>query len=380
MSQKPKRVLYVITKSNFGGAQRYVFELATEMQKLGYEVAVACGGKDELVTKLQSANIKTYQVNGFQRDVSVFRELKAMISLMRIIQNYQPDIIHLNSAKAGGLGALVARILRVPKIIFTVHGWPFLEPRSKSWRRLAWIGSYLTSLLVHQIIVVSKNDLENTRMPGVRNKCTVIHTAIAEFNLLPREEARRILFSETDTERYRSNIWLVTVAELNNNKNHTVAIDAVAEFNSVHPNKIFYTIIGQGELINSLKDQVSLKGMNDYICFLEYIENARQYLLAFDIFLLPSKKEGLPYALLEAGLASLPCIASEVGGIKEVITNKISGVLTDPTNHMSIVSALELLINYPDKRTLYSDNLANSIRNNFTLETMIEKTETIYLY
>ena len=376
--QNHKKILYIITKSNFGGAQKYVYELATEMRKLDYEVAVACGGNGELVEKLHQANIKTYEVNGFQRDISIFKEIKAFFSLIRIIHNFQPDIVHLNSAKAGGLGALTSRLLRVPKIIFTVHGWSFLEPRPRLWKILAWLGSYFTCLLAHKIITVSQHDFRHTNMPGVQKKLTTIHTAIASYPLLPREEAREKLIGKTLTDQHLSNLWLVTIAELNNNKNHVTAIDAVAEYNSSHANKIFYTLIGSGELQNSLKEQVNLRGMTDYVLFLDYVENAKQYLLAFDIFLLPSKKEGLPYVLLEAGLAGLPCIASRDGGIPEVISDQESGLLIDPNNHMSIIEALTQLMNNPDERMAYSYNLADSIRNNFNLEQMVKSTEEIY--
>ena len=372
------KILYVITKSNFGGAQKYVYELAVEMKRQGYVVAVACGGRGELVDRLKSADITTYEVKGLERDISILKEIKAIVSLTKIIYQIKPGIIHLNSAKAGLLGSIIARLLRVPKIIFTAHGWPFLEPRSRTWQNLAWLGSYFTSLLSHHIINVSQFDFQHGKMPGVQSKSSVIHTAISEFPLLSREEARNLLIGEEKTEQHRSNLWLVSVAELNHNKNHATAIDAVAEFNTTHANKIFYTIIGSGDLQNSLKDQVKLRGLNDYVQFLDYVENANQYLLAFDIFLLPSKKEGLPYALLEAGLAGLPCIASRVGGIPEVISDGESGLLTDPNNHMTIVNALDLMINYPNQRFLYSENLRQDIQTKFNFSKMVEGTKSIY--
>jgi glycosyltransferase involved in cell wall biosynthesis len=86
----------------------------------------------------------------------------------------------------------------------------------------------------------------------------------------------------------------------------------------------------------------------------------------------------LPYALLEAGLAGLPCIASKVGGIPEVIIDHESGLLTDPNNHMTIVSALDLLINHPDQRFLYSENLKQDIQTNFNIGKMLKETESLY--
>ncbi len=372
------RILYVITKSNFGGAQRYVFELATTMQQRGFTVAVACGGTGELIDRLAAAGITTFHITGLERDISLKRELSALYCLAHIIRNFDPDLIHLNSTKAGLLGSLVARLLFVPRIIFTAHGWPFREQRSLTWRLMAWTGSYLTALFAHHTIEVSQNDHEDVHMPGTNQKRTVIPTAVSPFPLLGRAEARLALLPAETISAHLSNIWLVTIAELNHNKNHTTAIDAVAEFNSTHSNKIFYTILGAGELENPLKEQVALRGLTDYVHFHGYTKDARQYLLAFDIFLLPSKKEGLPYALLEAGLAEVPCMASAVGGISEVLTDQATGILINPDNHMSIVTALEDLLQNPDNRTHFATALKAHIVAEYSTTTMLDRTEKLY--
>jgi glycosyltransferase involved in cell wall biosynthesis len=179
-------------------------------------------------------------------------------------------------------------------------------------------------------------------------------------------------------QQHNQNIWLVTAAELTQNKNHSTAIDAVAEYNSTHASKVFYTIIGDGELRHSLEEQVALRGLRDYVHFAGYVADARYYLQAFDIFLLPSKKEGLPYALLEAGKVGLPCIASNVGGIPEIITHHESGFLIEAHMHMSIVSALGTILENPDLRTAYASALQEDIERDFNQSTMLEKTLALY--
>ena len=222
-------------------------------------------------------------------------------------------------------------------------------------------------------------------------------TAVAEFG----KEVKQILkkanvktYSYKEVIGYRNaseedlgSNWFGT--EMNENEsimfyafvqkeNVELVCDAVAEFNSTHSTKIFYTIIGAGELENSLKEQVDLRGLREYVSFKGYQSDARKYLLAFDIFLLPSKKEGLPYALLEAGIAGLPSIASNVGGIPEVIEDKISGLLINSDNHMSITAALEFLLNNPDERNNYAQNLREDMNTHFALFMMIEKTKAVY--
>lgn len=332
-----------------------------------------------MVCKLREFDIKTFEIEGSQRDISIMKEFQAISSLIKIIRTYQPDIVHLNSSKIGLLGSLGARLLTVPKIVFTAHGWPFLEPKRWYWRAMAWIGSYLTGLLSHEVILISNNDQIHTNMPGVLSKTTVIYPSISNFPLLSREEARARLFPPEIIEAHLQNIWLVTHGEINHNKNLTTVIDAIAEFNSVHQTKIFYTIIGSGDLEESLQEQVELKGITEYVNFVGYKENARQYLLAFDMYVISSLKEGLPYSLLEAGLVGLPSIASNEGGIPEVVFDYESGLLINPHNHMSIVDALDFLLNNPDKRSIYSENLSRHIKNNFDLLTMFKKTLEIYV-
>lgn len=373
-----KKVLYVITKSNFGGAQRYVYELATALQTDGHQVVVASGGTGELTKRLEAAGVKTYTVAGLGRDIKALADIKAFFSLLSIMRSFRPEVVHLNSGKAGLLGAVAARFTSIPKIVFTAHGWSFLEPRTRLWKTLTWIGSYITALCAHQVILVSDNDLKHTRMPGVQKKSTVIHTAVVDFPRLSREAARLALFSEEEISAHLHDLWLITNAELNHNKNHTTAIDAVAEFNSTHSTKIFYTIIGEGESLSSLREQVDLRGQNEYVQFKGYQSDARQYLLAFDIFLLPSKKEGLPYALLEAGVAGLPVIASNVGGIPEIIEDQVSGYLINPDNHVSITDALDYLLNNPDERTTFAVNMKEKMALHFALSQMILKTKKVY--
>ncbi len=377
-STSTTRILFVITKTNFGGAQRYVYDLAVAMRDRGYLVAVAGGGQGDLITRLTAENITTYEIAGAQRDFSLLKELKVLRSLTNIVRDFKPDIIHTNSSKLGGVGSFIGRMLGVPRIIFTAHGWPFLEPRSASWRTLAWLGSYATALLAHRVILVSEHDLRHTTMPGARHKCTVIHTAVSDFSTLPREDARRALVGDSMTDTHAHNVWVGTIGELNHNKNHETAIDAIATFNRTHQSKIFFLIIGEGELRQKLEEQVSLRGLTDYVQFVGQRTEAKQYLNAFDIFLFPSHKEGLPYALLEAGKVGLPCVASFVGGIPEVIENLKTGLLINPHQSDSIETALQHLINEPNARVHYGDNLQAHITESFDLKTMIEKTVEIY--
>lgn len=372
------KILFVVTKSNWGGAQRYVYELATNLPDETYEVAVAFGGGGALKTKLETAGIRTLTIASLKRDISVLDEIRSSIELWRIYKNEQPDIVHLNSAKALGLGALIGRIAGIPRIVSTVHGWPFLEPRNDVWRAFAWIMSWFSALLAHHIILVSRHDRAQF-MPLVGNKCTVIHPALPQVEFKPRDEARQQLFPESVREKHAQDIWVVTVAELTRNKNLFAALDAVAAFNTESEWKIFYAILGDGELKDELAIHIEKRGLRHHAMLAGYIEDARTYLKAFDIFLLPSKKEGLPYALLEAGAAGLPAIASDVGGIPEVIRHGESGLLIDPDDVRTITRALRMFVTDPTLRTTCQAALARTVAEQFALPTMVERTRGVYI-
>ena len=124
---RPQKVLLVITKSNFGGAQRYVFELATRLMSDGYEVAVALGGEGALKDKLINASIKVFPLSDAQRDINIKKEIRVLWRIFKIAREWRPDVMHLNSPKIGGLGVVAGKLAGVKKIFYTNHGWPVGE-------------------------------------------------------------------------------------------------------------------------------------------------------------------------------------------------------------------------------------------------------------
>ena len=123
------RILYLITKANWGGAQRYVYDLATAAKTQGYDVSVAYGEEGPLAPRLRASGIPAERIRGLARDIGWLREARAFFSLLRLLRRERPEVIHINSSKAGILGCLAARFTGVPRIIFTAHGWAFNEAR-----------------------------------------------------------------------------------------------------------------------------------------------------------------------------------------------------------------------------------------------------------
>jgi glycosyltransferase involved in cell wall biosynthesis len=373
-----QKILYIITKSNFGGAQRYVYDLATSLPKDRFEVSVAMGGNGLLKTRLEEAGIQTYEVRGFERDIDIFKEFRSMRELFMLMRKVRPDIVHLNSSKAGGTGALIARLCGVKQIIFTAHGWPFYEPRGFIARTLIWFFSYLTTLLVHKVIVVSEHDKLNARMPGFQGKITKIHTALPPIEFEERMVAREALFSSELIRAHEHDTWLVSTGELTSNKNVGALIEAFATLPSTTRERCFLTIVGDGELRVHLESLVRFYELTDRVHFTGFVPEVRRFLTAFDVFVMPSLKEGFPYGLLEAGVAGLACIASNVGGIPEILADGTTGILTDPCDVKSIRDAIVRLEEDPHLRATFGKLLSEHVHSTYTLSHMVEETVRLY--
>jgi glycosyltransferase involved in cell wall biosynthesis len=376
---KKIKVLVVITKSNFGGAQKYVYDLATNLPSDTFDVAVALGGTGTLVKKLHAQNIRVIAIPSLSRDIHVRKDLSSFKELLRIFHTERPDVVHLNSSKIGGLGALAAYITRIPRTIFTAHGWAWHEPHRSFAERIAIkIASWITIMLAHKTIAVSEVIQKEARLPFVHNRIVVIKNGISSVEFLSRTLARDHLGAHAKTSLGYETFVIGTIAELHISKGLTYAIEACALFVKSNP-KFRYFIIGEeGAQRMALEAQIARHGLKNQILIAGVVDDAVRYLKAFDCFLLPSLKEGLPYGLIEAGLAGLPVVATQTGGIPDVITHNVNGLLVEPRNAAGIAQAIKTLSNDPALRTRLGTALHRKVLSEFSLENMIKETIALY--
>ena len=238
------------------------------------------------------------------------QECKSFFELLRVIKEERPEILHLNSSKAGGLGALAGRIAGVPRIVFTAHGWAHREPRPWYERALIWLTSWITILLAHRVITVSQYDYANAPVLFSRRKLTVIHNGIDLRMTFGSGERVRNAFP-------RGVRITGTIGDLSKNKNHISLIEQ-ARANS----QMYIAIVGdEGPERAHLEAKIAEYALEERVKIFGVIP-ANEALRGFDVFTLPSLKEGLPYVLIEARIAGLPIIANRVGGVSEVLDAK----------------------------------------------------------
>jgi glycosyltransferase involved in cell wall biosynthesis len=374
MQEKKKKILFVITKGNFGGAQRYVYDLATNLPKDQFEVVVACGEGGLLVERLKEAKIRTIEIEGLGRDIEASKDFKVFKNLIKILKEEKPDVIHLNSSKIGGLGALAGRITGVPRIIFTGHGWAFNENRNFLSKIIILFLHWLTIMLSHTTIAVSgKAKKDISFLPFIKDKIMVVYNGILGFETLPKEEARRILASK-DFEK----VIIFSISELHKNKGIDVALRALFLLPKEIREKIFYCVASPGEERENLERLAKELGVENIVRFLGFVPNAKKLLSGADIFLLPSRTEAFPYSILEAGMVGLPIIATGVGGVPEVIHDMQNGILVHPRNPKEIAGAILYLFDHQDKQKEFSKEIKKIVSNFFSFEKMLG--ETIKLY
>ncbi len=394
MPNEKLKILYVITKSNWGGAQRYVFDLATMLPRDSFEPTVALGGNGPLKDRLIAAGIPVIPIKNLERDVNFWKDLGSFFELWKIFRREKPNVVHLNSSKSGGLGTLAARLASIPRIIFTVHGWPFNEDRSVIFKIITKFLSWITSLLVTDLIILSEKELRQTAsLPFATRKATQIYLGINPTAFLPQTEVQAIIAAKINkpADFFKGKTVIGTISELHPNKGLEFAIRAIALLcnpsvipaeagiqNKFTKNNLAFIVIGTGELETELKNLVQKLHLTDTVFFTGFIENADRLLKAFDIFTLTSLKEGLPYAVLEAGAAGVPIIASAVGGIPEVINSENCGNLTTPKDTAAIAAALAELIANPILHAQKSAALQARLASTFTPQQMLERTLNLY--
>lgn len=383
--QEKKKILYVITKGNFGGAQKYVYDLATNLPKDKFEVSVACGQGELLIERLKDLNIRTIQIEGLEREINIKKDFKTFKDLIKIIKEERPNVVHFNSSKIGLLGSLVVLYFKILNLfrtsnfefraLFTSHGWAFNEQnRSTLSKIIFYLGHYLTVLICDKTVAVSeKTKRDISFLPFIKNKIAVIHNGINNFETLPKDEARLILASKENEK-----IILFSLSELHNNKGIDIAIKALSLLPRVAREKIIYTIAGDGEERENLQKFVSSLGINESVRFLGFVADAKKLLSGADIFLFPSRTENLPFSILEAGNAGLPIISTSVGGIPEVIRDMQNGILVHAKNPKEIAEAILYCLDHPEKQKEFGQEIKKTVSNFFSLEKMLEETEKIY--
>ncbi len=412
-----KKILYIITQSEFGGAQRYLLELISYLDPEKYEISVAAGlvhrsfseggtGGD-LLDRLRAQNCQIYPLKHLVREISPIHDILAYFELKKLISEVKPDIVQLLSTKAGILGSLAAKRWKknsqsirekinsqnirddnkndsqkisetdsrfISEIIYRIGGWVFLEELPK-WKKMLYKKLEKWTAKFKDVIVVN---CEAHRQLAIKlkiaqpEKIVTIYNGIDldKLNFLPYDEARKKL-STINNEQ----LTIGCIANFYKNKGLEYLIKAVSQLSIINYQLL---IIGDGIERENLVKLIKELDVEDRVILTGQLPNAYQYLKAFDVFVLPSIKEGQPWSILEAMAAEVPIIATNIAAIPEMLKDGESGLLVEPKNPKAIAEKIEYLI----KNSEIAKNLASSaqkeVDKKFTVEKMVQETERLY--
>ncbi|OGF19874.1 hypothetical protein A3G56_00540 [Candidatus Falkowbacteria bacterium RIFCSPLOWO2_12_FULL_45_10] len=384
------KILYLVTQSDFGGAQRYVYDLATNLSE-NFTIVVAGGEQGyegELVKKLNKSGIRYLPLSHLKRVISPWHDWSAFWQIVHLIQTEKPDIVHLNSSKISILGSLAAWWCKVPKIIYTVHGWVFSEDLPLRKKYFYKILEKLTARFKTDIICLSEWEKQNTvrRQIAPAKKISVIYNGIAPINFLPRAEARAQLAKTAGAQIDDQTILIGSIGNLYKNKGYEYLIEAIKISNipaspagRQYPiSNIKLIIIGSGPEQNNLQLQINNYELQNKIILTGSIGDAAQLLSAFDIYVCSSVKEGLPYSILEAMQAGLPIVATPVGAIPEIITDGQTGLLVKSGNAAALADKLSYALNRLSVSKQIGVEANKQVIAKYALRAMIKETANLY--
>jgi glycosyltransferase involved in cell wall biosynthesis len=360
----PQSILLVIDDASIGGGQQHVLALAQRLTARGLKVAVACEATGHLVDELSSASIPHHAVR-----LRETPSLRGLADLVRALRACGAQLVHTHGGTAGFYGRLAARRVGDVRTVHTYHGIHYL--RQKAFRK-RFLHRAIDRFLLRwtdEVICVanSDRDLALQERLALPDHVSVIYNGID----LSRFERR-------GTEGRADDRFIVgTVGRLHEQKGHVHLLEAAALVRRTHP-QVRFRIIGDGPLRERLEAQARMHRVEDIVEFLGARSDVPAQLRQFDLFVLPSLWEGLPYVLLEAMATGLPVVATDVDGVREVITDGREGMLVPSRNAQALAAAVIDLAGNGARREGLGARGAQTVRERFTLEGMIEQTVSVY--
>ncbi|MFN7919155.1 MAG: glycosyltransferase family 4 protein [Bryobacteraceae bacterium] len=357
-----RKILFVITRAEMGGAQTHVVDLLRGMQGR-VDGHVATGEHGYLTETAAAMGVPFSVLPDLVQPTHPWKDNKALLALRRVIAELRPDIVHTHTSKAGTLGRLAARLAGVPAI-FTAHSWAFSEGVSWKWKAIGIPTERLAARWTSRIINVSEANrrLALAHRVGAPGLHVTIHNGIEDSPL-------RATPGEDSAEPR-----VIMVARFAAQKNHRLLLDAAASL--ARPFRL--VLVGDGPLRTEMEALARTLGIASRVEFTGERRDVGQLLASSHVFALATNWEGLPISILEALRAGLPVVSSDVGGVNEMVTEGGNGFLVNPGDTPGFAGVLDRLLADSAMRAHMGRASRTRFENEFTSESMIEKTLTVY--
>lgn len=358
------KILYVVLGTNLNGTERYVVDIARNLPKDKYDVCIATPMKSNLSKFLEKFQVKEFvfdngTVSGFS--------LKGIVNIFKFIYKQKIDIVHSNS---GILPCIIGKVFFNKVCFETRHGLFYTKKQLKNLSFKRKIVEYLKQYFVNYEIAISENDKKMmNKYFGIRNrKIKLIYNGIAMEDFIP--------FRKSSDYSNDNKLKLVNVGRMTFQKAQDVLLDSVNLLKKNYQN-FSLTIIGEGKEKNNLLKYVKENSLENFVNIEYYKEDIFDYLRNFDILILSSRFEGIPYIMLESMAIGLPVIVTDVGGISNVIKNDINGILVKEESPEDIKNAILSIVLSDNKYKILKENAYKSIEN-YSLKKMVDDYMSFY--
>jgi glycosyltransferase involved in cell wall biosynthesis len=363
------KILHLISSSGFLGAENVVLELSKETTKAGFWVTI---GIMENRNNLHMELADRARSEGLQVQIFPCRgrfDRRTIASVRDFIDSEQPNIMHSHGYKSNFYAWRAIAGSNIPWIV-TNHLWKRTTFALKGY-------ACLDSLLIRRadrVVAVSDEIASEMMNRGISSQKIIIidnGVNLERFRVIRNDDLRNS-FGFNGTSKV-----IGTIASLTSEKGHIYLLEAARQVIDKCP-ECRFLIVGDGGQRQFLAEKTSHLGLAEKVLFAGSRKDVPEILLMLDVFVLPSLKEGLPMALLEAMASKVPVIATKVGAIPNVIENEMSGILISPEKPDAIAEAINTILSDGNSAKEMARRGFEKVRDHFSLKKMAEKYLSVY--
>ncbi len=361
------KIVFIVESLDVGGTELSLLKWLRHCDRNTFEPSVISFRKGALLMELERLNVHTTVIHKkFPFDVSFFYRLVRKLAKMK------PDVVHCrNGIPAISYGVLAARLTRIP-VISSIHGRThYIQQNFKTW---LW---FRVMRLSRTIITVTEGIAEEISRYGniPRDKIKVIYNGIDLTGQAPApsKENLRKEFDFTPDD-----LLIGTVGNLRAIKGQKYLVQAVPEI-LFKDGRAKVVLIGSGEEQENLRKLAAQLHISDKIKFLGYRENAGQLIGMSDVFALPSLSEGFPNVLLEAIVAGIPVVATNAGGIPEIVRHGKEALLVNPAGVSGLAAGILQFAEQPELRSTLVKNALDRVKKHFDIQKTWAQYDAVYL-
>ncbi len=334
------RIMRIIARMNLGGPAVQISWLIRGINILEFNQQLFTGRCDiheSDYLETVATDVTAIRINGLGRGVTLVGDLIAFIQLIKEIRKFKPHIIHTHTAKAGFLGRIASIISMHPSIrVHTYHGHLLFGYFGKIKKSIIVFSEKILAIVTNHLLAVGDNVMQDLLQAkiGRKEKFSVMPPGL-ELGDLPDKLKARENLKISSSLMYCSFIGRVTQI-----KRPDRFLDVVSEVSKRNIN-LHFLIAGDGQLLNSCRERINRENLP--ITILGWQSKVENVLSASDIVLLTSDNEGTPLSLIQAGMAGIPVVSTNVGSVSEIVRNGVTGILTS-RDVKEIADALEVLV------------------------------------